>query len=408
MTPVVDHEQDGEKGDDAMTKTRREILAGAAAAAALGKAGPAFAQEETVAIGWTGPLSGGAALYGKNTLTGIEMAAREINEAGGLKIDGKTCKLNVVALDDKYSPSEAAVNAKRLRAQYKAPVIFCPHSGGNFAMQAFNEQDGFLIGAYTSVPQMTERGNKLTLRIPPSFAGYVDPFIRMTMGGFGKKLGMAGADHDYAKAWAALMKPAWIKAGGTVVAENPMSYNKDSDFYSGVSRVTSADPNVMFVGGASEPTALVIKQARELGFQGGFMVMDQAKLDEIAHVLGGYEQLEGAIGTLPVVFDPRPGPKDFVVRFRKAYNRDPGSEASYNYSAMNAVADAMKLGGSTTDAAKIMAGLSESFKALPPPRNPSGITNVDANGGSNVLLTVAYVKGGKVVAIDAASGKAVD
>jgi branched-chain amino acid transport system substrate-binding protein len=387
-----------------MTRTRREILAGTAAATLLATTRGAFAQENAITIGWTGPLSGGAALYGKNTLTGLEVAAKEINDAGGLQVDGKAYKVNVVALDDKYSPSEAAVNAKRLRAQHKAPVIFCPHSGGNFAMQAFNEQDGFLIGAYTSVPQMTERGNKLTLRIPPSFAGYIEPFIKTTMGSFGKKLGMAGADHDYAKAWAALMKPAWIKAGGTVVAENPMSYNKDTDFYSGVSRVTASSPDVMFIGGASEPTALVIKQARELGFQGGFMVMDQAKLDEIAHVLGGYQQLEGAIGTLPVIFDPRPGSKDFVARFRKSHNRDPGSEVTYNYSALNAVTEAMKLAGTVTDAPKILAKVSDGFKALPPPRNPSSITNIDDKGGSNVQLSVAYVKAGKVVPVDAATG----
>ena len=387
-----------------MTMTRREILAGTAAAALLATTRGAFAQENTVTIGWTGPLSGGAALYGKNTLTGLEMAAKEINDAGGIQVDGKAWKVAVVALDDKYSPSEAAVNAKRLRSQYKAPVVFCPHSGGNFAMQAFNEQDGFLIGAYTSVPQMTERGNKLTLRIPPSFAGYVDPFIKTTMGAFGKKLGMAGADHDYAKAWAALMAPAWKQAGGTVVAENPMSYNKDSDFYSGVSRVIAGNPDVMFVGGASEPTALVIKQARELGFQGGFMVMDQAKLDEIAAVLGGTQLLEGAIGTLPTVLDPRPGPKDFVARFRKAYNKDPGSEAAYNYSAMNAVVEAMKMAGTTSDPMKIMSKISDAFAALPPGRNPSAITKVDDKGGSNVQLTVAYVKGGKIVPVDAATG----
>jgi branched-chain amino acid transport system substrate-binding protein len=391
-----------------MIRTRRDILAGSAAAALLATTRGGFAQENTITIGWTGPLSGGAALYGKNTLTGLEMAAKEINDAGGVQVDGKAVKLNVVGLDDKYAPSESAVNAKRLRAQYKAPVIFCPHSGGNFAMQAFNEQDGFLIGAYTSVPQMTERGNKLTLRIPPSFAGYVDPFIKTTMGAFGKKLGMAGADHDYAKAWAALMAPAWKKAGGTVVAENPMSYNKDTDFYSGVSRVTAGNPDVLFIGGASEPTALVIKQARELGFQGGFMVMDQAKLDEIAHVLGGYQQLEGAIGTLPIAFDPRPGPKDFVGRFRKIYNKDPGSEVTYNYSALNAVAEAMKMAGTASDPAKINAAISDAFKALPPARNPAAITQVDEKGGSNVQLTVAYVKGGKVVPLDAATGNAMN
>lgn len=388
-----------------MTETRRLVLGGAAAAAlVLGASGVAYAQQETVTIGWTGPLSGGAALYGKNTLTGLEMAAKEINDGGGLEVGGKKYKLEVVGLDDKYSPSEAAVNAKRLRAQYKAPIVFCPHSGGNFAMQAFNEQDGFIVGAYTSVPQMTERGNKLTLRIPPSFAGYVPPFIKATMEGYGKKLGMAGADHDYAKAWAALFNPAWKQAGGTVVAENPMSYNKDTDFYSGVSRVIAAQPDVMFVGGASEPTALVIKQARELGFQGGFAVMDQAKLDEMAAVLGGFQMLEGAIGTLPIVYDTREGPKNFVAKFRKIYNRDPGSENSLNYSSLNAVADAMKLAGTVTDAAAIHAKLSEAFASLASDRNPSVIKSVDARGGSNAALVVGFVKGGKVVPVDAASG----
>ncbi|MDB5591887.1 ABC transporter substrate-binding protein [Enterovirga sp.] len=385
-----------------MTTNRRSLLAGAAGLALT--AGTARAQQESVTIGWTGPLSGGAALYGKNTLTGLEMAAKEINDAGGLDVGGKKVKINVVALDDKYSPSEAAVNAKRLRAQYKAPVVFCPHSGGNFAMQAFNEQDGFVVAAYTSVPQMTERGNKLTLRIPPSFAGYVTPFIKVTMERFGKKLGMGGADHDYAKAWAALIAPAWKTAGGTVVAENPMSYNKDTDFYSGVSRITAASPDVMFVGGASEPTALVVRQARELGFQGGFIVMDQAKLDEMAAVLGGYQMLEGSIGTLPIVFDSRPGPKDFVARFRKIYSKDPGSESSLNYSALNAVADAMRLAGTTADAAAIHAKLSDAFKGLPQSRNPSVIGGVDPRGGSNAQLLVATVKDGKIVPIDAATG----
>lgn len=387
-----------------MNITRRTMLAGAAVAALI--AGHAGAQaQETVTIGWTGPLSGGAALYGKNTLSGLELAAKEINEGGGLKVGGKSYKVDVVALDDKYSPSEAAVNAKRLRAQYKTPIVFCPHSGGNFAMQAFNDQDGFIVGAYTSVPQMTERGNKLTLRIPPSFAGYLEPFTRYEMTTFGKKLGMAGADHDYAKAWAGLMAPAWKSAGGTVVAENPMSYNKDSDFYSGVSRVVAGSPDVMFVGGASEPTALVIKQARELGFQGGFMVMDQAKLDEIAKTLGGdMSLLEGAIGTLPLVDDKRPGPQEFLAKYRKAYSRDPGTEAALNYSAMNAVVDAMRMAGTVSDAPAIHAKLSEAFAALPVGRNPSVIQSVDARGGSNAALVVGLVKGGKVVAVDAATG----
>lgn len=387
-----------------MFRTRREILAGAAAATVMVGARPAMAQQETITIGWTGPLSGGAALYGKSTLLGLEMAAKEINDAGGLQVGGKIYRFNVVGYDDKYSPSEAAVNAKRLRAQHKVPVIFCAHSGATYAMQAFNEQDGFLIGAFTTVPQVTERGNKLTLRLPPSFEHFLNPFIKTMLADYGKKLGMAGADHDYGKAWAAVMKPAWIKAGGTVVAENSMSYNKDTDFYSGVSRVVSANPDVMFIGGPSEPTALVVKQARELGFQGGFMLMDQAKIDEIAHVLGGFQLVEGAIGSLPTAFDPRPGPKEFVPRFKKEHNRDPSAEVVYNYTGLNAVAEAMKLAGSVSDAPSIRAKLGEAFRSLPPGRNPALVTDVDERGGSIVKHSAAYYKNGKVVPIDSATG----
>lgn len=380
------------------TITRRLLLAATALSGLVGLAGAAAAEDVT--IGYTGPLSGGAALYGKNALTGLEMAAKEINEAGGLKIGDKTYTFTVVALDDKYSPSEAAVNGKRLRAQNKAVVIFCPHSGGNFALQAFNEQDGFIIGGYTSVPQLTERGNKLTLRIPPSFAGYIPPFTALEMKTFGKKLALAGGDHEYGKAWAALMEPAWKAAGGTVVASNPMSYNKDTDFYSGVSRVLAASPDVIFVGGASEPTGLVMKQARELGFQGGFIVADQAKLDEIARSVGGYQVPEGAVGTLPLVVDARPGPVEFTARFRKAFGRDPGSETALNYSATNAVVEAMRLAGTVTDPAAIFARLNEAFPALPPGRNPAAITGVDAKGGSNAATVMGYVKDGRIVAVD--------
>jgi branched-chain amino acid transport system substrate-binding protein len=384
---------------------RRAFIRGTAALAfSAWFAAGAWAQE-IVNIGFTGPLSGGAALYGKNTLTGLEMAAKEINDAGGFEVGGKTYKFNIVPLDDKYSPSEAAVNAKRLKAQHNTPMIFTPHSGGVFALQAFNEQDNFIIGAYTSVPSVTERGNKLTLRIPPSFAGYIEPFLKTQMSTFGKKLGMAAADHDYAKAWAQLFAAAWKAAGGEIVAENPMSYNKDTDFYSGVSRVLAASPDVMFIGGASEPTALVLKQARELGFNGGFVVIDQAKFDEMARVIGGLSMLDGAIGVMPLVYDPRPGAEGFVKRFREIYGKDPGSEMSYHYSALHAVAEAMQLAGTVSDPKAIYAKLNEAFGNLPPERNPARISGVDEKGGSNAKILVGFVKNGQILPVEATAGQ---
>ena len=366
-----------------------------AVAALLGASHSAFAQQ-VVKIGYSGPLSGGAALYGKNVLSGMEMAVAEIN-AKGLEVGGQKVKLEIVALDDKYNPSETAINTQRLVQEHKAPAVLVPHSGGSFAVMATNEAQKVLLLSYTSVPQITERNNKLTLRIPPEFTSYIKPFVNHAMAKYGKNVAIANADHDYAKAWTAAFKPAWEAAGGKVVAENPMSYNRATDFYSGVSRVLASKPDVLFVGGASEPTGLVIKQARELGFKGGFVIIDQAKMDEIGKITGGYGPLEGSIGVLPVVEDSSPVTKAFVERFRKTHpGRDPSSEVSLNYTAVHATAMAMKLAGTTSDAAAIRAQLDKAFKSLPSEHNPHEMNGVDERGGSTANTRVAVVEGGKV------------
>lgn len=367
----------------------------AAIALGLAFAGSALAQE-VVKIGFSGPLSGGAALYGKNVLDGMKLAANEIN-AAGLEVAGKKYKIEIVSFDDKYNPSETAINAQRLVQESKTPVILVPHSGGSLALQVNNEQNKYLLLSYTSVPAVTAAGNKLTLRIPPEFTSYVPAFVKHAMTKYGKNIAFAHGDHDYAKAWTAAFKPAWEAAGGKVVIENPMSYNKAADFYSGVSRALAAKPDVLFVGGASEPTGLVIKQARELGFKGGFVIIDQAKMDEIAKITGGYGPLEGSIGVLPLVEDGTPDAKSFVARFRAAYpGRDPSSEVSLNYAAVHATALAMKLAGTTTDAAKIRENLDKAFKTMPGSHNPNDLNGVDAKGGSLADTRVAVVENGKI------------
>jgi len=377
---------------------RRRLAVLSFAVALLGALGTGSAlAQETVKIGYTGPLSGGAALYGKNVVNGMEMAIKEIN-AAGLEVGGKKIKLELIALDDKYSPAEAAINARRLVQQYQAPAVFVPHSGGIYAMQAFNEQEKFIVMAYSSTPKITEVGNKLTIRIPPTFNSYIEPFIHYEMKKFGKRVGMLPGDHEYAKNWSQLFAPAWEKAHGTIVSNNPMSYNRSADFYSGVSRVLAEKPDVMFIGGPSEPTALVAKQARELGFKGGFLLMDQAKLDEMAKVTGGLAPLEGAIGVLPVSYDERPGPKAFSAAYRKAYgaDRDPTTESSYNYALTHALAAAMKLAGTTSDAAAIRGKMNEALSKLPKEQNAGEFRGVDATGGTIVDPLVAIVDNGKI------------
>jgi branched-chain amino acid transport system substrate-binding protein len=249
----------------------------------------------TVNIGYTGPLSGPAAFYGERTLNGVKMAVNEVNTAGGFEVNGKKYKLNIVSLDDKYLPNEAGANAKRLVQENMPPIIFTPHSGGIFALQVFNQLDKFIIGAYSSEPHITEVGNKLTVRIPPRYDGYLQPFTEYAMENFGKNVAFLPTASQYGKDWAANLKTYWEKEGGKVVYDSTIDFTKETDFFTILTNALKEKPDVLFIGGASEPTAKVAKQARELGFKGGFIVMDQAKFDEMKSVTGSYDLLNGSI-----------------------------------------------------------------------------------------------------------------
>jgi branched-chain amino acid transport system substrate-binding protein len=352
-----------------------------------------------VNIGYTGPLSGPAAFYGARTLNGIQMAAEEVNNAGGFEVNGKKYKLNIVSLDDKYLPNEAGANAKRLVTENKTPIIFTPHSGGVFALQVFNQQDKFIIGAYTSEPKITEVGNKLTVRIPPRYDGYLQPFTDYEMEKYGKKIAFLPTSSQYGKDWSDKLKPYWEKQGGKVVYNSSIDFAKDTDFFTILTNALKEKPDVLFIGGASEPTAKVAKQARELGFKGGFIVMDQAKFDEMKAVTGSYDLLNGSIGVLPLVDSDGPAIPEFVKNYKAKYKENPGSEAGLNYIGMHVFVEAMKAAGSVDDPEKIRAHMQDGLDKLPDSAKIYEIPKIGDDGGFVAELTVGAVEGGKIVPI---------
>jgi len=353
----------------------------------------------TVNIGYTGPLSGPAAFYGKRTLNGVKMAADEINSEGGFEVGGKKYKLNIVSLDDKYLPNEAGANAKRLIQENKTPIIFTPHSGGVFALQVFNQQDKFLIGAYTSEPKVSEVGNNLTVRIPPRYDGYLKPFTDYSMKKFGKKIAFLPTSSQYGKDWSTKLKAYWEKQGGKVVYNSSIDFAKETDFFTTVTNALKGKPDVLFIGGASEPTAKVAKQARELGFKGGFIVMDQAKFDEMKAVTGSYDLLNGSIGVMPLVESTNSEAiPDFVKKYKEEFGENPGSEAGLNYIATYIFVEAMKAAGSVDDAEKIQAHMQDGVSNIPENVRIYQFSKF-AGGGFDGDLEVAAIEDGKIVPI---------
>ena len=353
-----------------------------------------------ITIGYSGPLSGPAATYGEETLKGLEMAVKDINEEGGIEVDGKNYTFAVSTLDDKYLPNETAANAKRLVQEEDAKFIYSPHSGGIYAMQVFNEMEDFVIMGYTSEPGVTDQGNTLNVRIPPRYDQYLEPFTDYEMERFGEKIAFLPTASQYGKDWSEMLQPVWEEKGGEVVFNESIDFSKDTDFQTIVSNALEQDPDVMFIGGPSEPTALVAKQARDLGFEGGFLIMDQAKLDEMATVLGGdYSLLEGAISTTPLVKSEFPGTAEYVKKYKENNDRDPSAESAFHYVSMYVLAEAMKAAGTVDDTKAIMAAMDEGAKNLPENKQVYTIPEVGEDGGFGSMLRVSYIEDGEIVVV---------
>ncbi len=355
--------------------------------------GSAFA-DKVVQIGYSGPLSGGAAAYGKDCQSGLEMAINDLNKAGGIKVGSEKVTFKLVSLDDRYLPNETATNVKRLTGQ-GIKYIFVPHAGGILTVQPMTTRDpSFLLLAYSSEPKILEANNPMTFMLPPRYDNYAAPFVSTQMKAFGKKLGMVGTSSAYGKQWGEMIMGEWKKQGGTVGSNNAVDYSTTVDFSSAVTKALAEKPDVLFVGGPSQPTAMVIKAAREQGFKGGFIVMDQAKFEQMDTVIPK-SYLEGSVGVLPT--RDSSGTQFFVTRYQGIYKKVPTSEMALNYMGMNVLAKAIELSGTTDDPAKARAQLSAAAKALPQTKTVFKVFGVTDQGHMDAEFSIANVKGGKYV-----------
>jgi branched-chain amino acid transport system substrate-binding protein len=350
-----------------------------------------------VDIGYTGPLSGGAAFYGEDVLNGVKLAVDQINKSGDITVDGKKVVFKVISLDDQYLPPNAATNAKRLAQQYHTPIIFCPHSGGVLGIEEFNatQQPNFILAAYTSEPAILQKNDPLLVMIPARYDAYFEPFAKTEMQKFGKRLGLIPTNTAYGQEWTAGFTKVWQQLGGTVLSNNAVNYNTTTDFSSVVSKALSEHPDVLFVGGPSQPTALVIKAARQQGFKGGFVVMDQAKFESMQGIVT-MDQLNGAVGVMPLENYPGPGTKQFIDLWHQTQGADktPNSENALNYQAMWVFAEAIKLANST-DPKAIMAKMGDAAKQVPAEDQPYGVTGITAQGHLEGPVIATYIDNGK-------------
>lgn len=332
-----------------------------AAVAACGGSGDSG--EETLVIGYSAGLSGGAAEYGVNVQNGLKMAIDEANEEG-VEIDGKKYTVKLESLDDQYQPGTTGTNVQRLVEKEGASVVFVPHAGGIKAAQELNSgRTEFLVGAYSSDPAILDSGNELTVMIPPSFDTYVQPFIDKVKTKPNAKLGLMATASEFGQEWTKTTIEKWEASGGEVLAKNNIDYGTVSDFAGPVAKTLAGKPDVILVGGPSQPTALLIEEAREQGFEGAFLIIDQAKFEELEEFTDP-KNLNNSVGIMPLpLFE---GTEQFISDYKEKFSSEKpvNADIALNYQALPIFLEAMKIAKSVDDPKAIREAMPEAVKAV--------------------------------------------
>jgi branched-chain amino acid transport system substrate-binding protein len=359
-------------------------------------AGSSKAADEIV-LGYTGPLSGPAAEYGQDIFNGIDMAVKELNAGGGITVKGKKYTFHLEKLDDRIDPTQAVNNARRFRTN-KAIAVFNGVFNTTAPIMKINEEKGneFLMMSYTSTPLVEKLGNKLLVVATPDFTAYVQAFAEWALKKGWQKCAMVVTVGGYGDEWRSAFKEYWQKRGGIITVDKPANYYTETDFSPQLAAAIATKPDVMLIGGPSATTALVIEQARGMGYKGGFIMIDQAKMDNIAILLKGTKVMGNLIGTAGVVSVPFDGAKIFDKKYTETYKRMVTWECALNYTATHALARAIVAAGTVDNVYKIRAAFP---KALVPPmlgdRFPNTVFGIADAGRLHIMNSVQTITDGK-------------
>lgn len=293
-------------------------------------------KEEIIPVGVLASLTGSASPYGIATQRGFELAANEINNAGG--IDGKKIKL---VFEDEACEARVALDAfKKLVEVEGIKIILGPTcSSGAIAIASLaNEKKVLIISAGASSPDLTEVGGEYFFRTYPSDAHEAVFAADTVFKNFGKRTAASiYINNDYGAALERSFTTQFEKNGGTILVREAFELNA-SDFRTQLSKIQAAKPDLIYIVGYNELGELV-KQIQELRIQSLVFASSVFNTPEILQITGS--SADGVVFT-NLTNPESPTRKHFLQIYKEAYQDEATYLVDTAYDAVYALEKALR------------------------------------------------------------------
>jgi branched-chain amino acid transport system substrate-binding protein len=258
----------------------------------------------------------------------------------------------------------------------------------------YNEKEKFILMAVTTTPEFTQMGNKLSVRISTAFSKHVETMTEEIWKKGIRKVALYVRGFETSKRWSAHFEEIWKKKGGQIVGREECSMTA-SDHYSRLTKLMTTNPDAILIASfPDEPAALVVKQARELGYKGIFLFTEAMEGDQIITMVPS-KDLEGSLLVNGSSALKRPEFLAFRERYKARFPDavfQPAGPAGYEGVYMMALA--MEKAGTVTDVYKIRAAF-PAVVPVPDKYAAAGFTKIDPDGDMSAGSVLTEFKGGK-------------
>ncbi len=325
----------------------------------------------TLKIGCSGPLTGGAAQYGNSVKNGVELAVKEINEAGG--VNG--IKLEVLFEDDEHD-AQKAKNAYNVVKDKGAKVF---------------------LGTVTSIPcaavcAETKKDNMFQITPSGSSVDCIDAPNAFRVCFSDPNQGTASAQYladnklatkvaviynsgdPYSSGIFNTFKAEAAKKNLPIVSEQTFTDANNTDFSTQLQKIKESGADLVFLPIYYEQAAMILQQASKASLNVKYFGCDG--LDGVINQLGGDAKLaDGVMLLTPFAADAKDEKtQKFTASYKAAYNDAiPDQFAADGYDAVYVIKAAMEKAG-VKDASISVSDLCEAIKGAMTQITVDGVT----------------------------------
>ena len=306
-------------------------------------------QQDTIKVGLIVELTGDMPGVGASSKNAAQLAVNEQNSAGVISIGGKPYQIELVVEDNASKAEQSVAAVNKLITQDNVLAIVGPNAslGAIPAAEIAEYNKTLLITPWSTNPKTTL---DTTTGKPKDYvfrACYTDPFEGRVLARFvleklkAKKVAVLyDVASEAPKSQADLFRLTFEELGGKTVAFETYTTG-DRDFSAQLTKIKSANPDVIFLPAYYNDVGLIAQQAHRAGITQPLVGSDAWSSPELIKLSNG--TVEGDYFANHYASDiATPTAKKFIDAYTKQYGNIPDDVAALTYDSMGLLFEAIK------------------------------------------------------------------